>query len=216
VTTTQDLAHVLAQYQRLPRHCPAVHTIGNHCLKFLPREKLLKALGMPASYYRVPLTTGWALLVLDTTDLSTHGWAKGSPEARAAEAYLREHGGADRIQRYNGGIGSTQQAWLEAELALAHATETRLIVASHHCLAHGACRETHRAWNGDAIAGMLEASQSRTCRPRPRGWVSSAHGRRAICDASGSTRSAGGWQCLCPSIGSSGSNRHRRLGYRRS
>jgi manganese-dependent ADP-ribose/CDP-alcohol diphosphatase len=158
VTTTQDLAHVLAQYQRLPRHCPAVHTIGNHCLKFLPREKLLKALGMPASYYRVPLTTGWALLVLDTTDLSTHGWAKGSPEARAAEAYLREHGGADRIQRYNGGIGSTQQAWLEAELALAHATETRLIVASHHCLAHGACRETHRAWNGDAIAGMLEAS----------------------------------------------------------
>ena len=158
VTTTQDLAHVLAQYQRLPRHCPVVHTIGNHCLKFLPREKLLKALGMPASYYRMPLTRGWALLVLDTTDLSTHGWEKGSPEARVAEAYLGEHEGADRMQRYNGGVGITQQAWLEAELARARSTETRLIVASHHCLARGACRETHRAWNGDAIARLLEAS----------------------------------------------------------
>jgi len=158
-TTAVDLAAVLHHFERLPASCPPVHVIGNHCLKFCSRAQLVRALGLPACYYRRELALGWALLILDTTDLSTHGgWPEGSAREREAAAYMLAHDGEARVKRYNGGVGAEQMRWLEAELARAARLRCRLIVASHHCLARGACRETHRAWNGDEVAARLEAS----------------------------------------------------------
>ena len=48
------------------------HTIGNHCLA-AGRSALLQRLGLPETgYYSVRLAEGWSLVVLDTTELSTH------------------------------------------------------------------------------------------------------------------------------------------------
>jgi hypothetical protein len=67
---------------------------------FRPRDALIIALHLSACYYRRELALGWALLVLDTALLvldtieqSTHGWAVGSVEAGA---YLASHEGEER------------------------------------------------------------------------------------------------------------------------
>lgn len=160
--TRADLDAVLSQFERL--EVPVCHVLGNHCVKLMPRQSTIAAIGFPraadgVAYYSQSLGAGWTLIVLDTTDLSTHGgWPEGSPEAGAAAAYILSHAGEARIQRYNGGIGQKQMAWLEEELARARQIESRVIVASHHCLAPGACRESHRAWNGDDVVDVLAES----------------------------------------------------------
>jgi len=158
-TTSADLGRVLAQFERLPASCPAVHVIGNHCLKLYPRDKLVRQLRLPSCYYRRELAPGWALLVLDTTDLSAHGgWVEGSAKADEAAAYLAAHAGEPQMMRYNGGVGAEQRRWLDAQLARARRERVQLLVASHHCLARGACRATHRSWNGDEISEAFQAS----------------------------------------------------------
>jgi hypothetical protein len=48
------------------------HVIGNHCLA-VGRRPLLERLGIPEpGFYQTPLARGWRLVVLDTTELSTH------------------------------------------------------------------------------------------------------------------------------------------------
>ena len=160
-TDLEDLAAVLAHFRRLVDADTAVcHVIGNHCLKHIPRVKLHQELGLGADgYYAKPLCPGWTLLVLDTTELSVHaGWPEGSPEHAAAQAYLSAHAGEPRMQRWNGGAGAAQLAWLKSQLVEASAESRRVIVASHHGLVRGACRETHRAWNGDEVCAVLRQS----------------------------------------------------------
>lgn len=47
------------------------HVLGNHCLR-IPRDRLIPALRMPASYYSKQLPQKWRLIVLDTTEMSGH------------------------------------------------------------------------------------------------------------------------------------------------
>ena len=160
--TRSDLDAVLAQFDRLD--VDVCHALGNHCVKFLSRPAVMEALKFPSgpeglAYYVRRLGAGWRLVVLDTTDLSTHGgWPEGSSEAAAGAAYMLSHSGEARMKRYNGGVGQKQMVWLAAELASARQAECRVLVVSHHCLAPGACRETHRAWNGDEVVDVLAAS----------------------------------------------------------
>ena len=160
--TREDLETVLAQFGRIGS-TDVYHVLGNHCVKFLPRAYVLKALsfplgadGSPCAYYRKQLCEGWELVVLDTTDLSIHGgWSPDSAEHAAAVAYMEAHPGEPRMQRYNGGVGKAQLAWLRATLADARASRRRVILVSHHCLAAGACRETHLSWNGDEVVAAM-------------------------------------------------------------
>jgi manganese-dependent ADP-ribose/CDP-alcohol diphosphatase len=62
------------------------------------------------------------------------------------------------MKRWNGGTGEVQTNWFRSELSRAEAKGVRVIVASHHALAPGSCRETHRAWNGDELAAACAAS----------------------------------------------------------
>jgi manganese-dependent ADP-ribose/CDP-alcohol diphosphatase len=162
VSTRRDRGATLAAFG--PLRCPVRHVVGNHCLKFTARGELLGALGLVRGSYRHDLGPGWRLLVLDTTDLSLPsradyvGWPEGSAEYEAASAYYAEHEGEPRMKKYNGGVGAAQFAWLRAELRDAEAAGVRLIVASHHPLAPGACRETHRSWTGTEVAALLAAS----------------------------------------------------------
>ena len=69
------------------------------------------------AYYRRELSANWRLLVLDTTDLSTHGgWAEGSDKHNEALAYMEAHSDEPQVLRYNGGVGRTQLRWLRDEL----------------------------------------------------------------------------------------------------
>lgn len=155
----QDLESVLTHFRRLSCSGGACHVVGNHCLKNIPRSKLLACLGLERAYFARPLCTGWRLIVLDTTDLSVHGgWPQDSAEYAAANAYLSAHAGEARMVRWNGGVGAAQLAWLEGQLGEARTSGERVVVASHHCLAQGACRETHRAWNGDEVCAVLRRS----------------------------------------------------------
>jgi hypothetical protein len=43
----------------------------------------LQALGMPGSYYSVPLAARWKLIVLDTTEMSLHS---GYPEVGSSNS----------------------------------------------------------------------------------------------------------------------------------
>ena len=48
------------------------HAIGNHCLR-VGRARLLSRLQIPEpGYYSADLAPGWALVVLDTTEMSEH------------------------------------------------------------------------------------------------------------------------------------------------
>ena len=158
VTTQADLDAVLREFGRLP--APTHHVVGNNCLKQLPRDALLRTLRLSSAYYSAPLAAGWRLLVLDTTELSTHGgWAAGSPQDLEARAYLAAHAGEERMKLpNNGGVGAEQMAWLRSELARARHEAVRLIVASHHPLARGACDEVLRSWTGDEVAALLAES----------------------------------------------------------
>eukprot|EP00967_Tisochrysis_lutea_P049584 scaffold60763_cov33-Tisochrysis_lutea.AAC.2 len=156
-STNDDLRLVMAQFGRLK--CPVYHTVGNHCLKFLSREALLLALKANSSYYAVDLHSGWRLLVLDTTELSTHaGWPAGSPQEVETNAFLNAHRNQVRMKRWNGGTREEQTQWLRSQLERAEIDGARVIVASHHPLAQGSCRETHRCWNGDELAAICAAS----------------------------------------------------------
>ena len=162
-TTLADLDTVLGHLGRLTSDgVETVHVVGNHCLKHIPRGVLLGRLGQRAAYFRRHLSDGWTLLVLDTTDLS-HGDGRPEGAAEHAErdafvAATEKAGwplGEGYMQRYNGAVSKAQLAWLEAELAGCKARGERVVVASHHCLVPGACRETHRCWNGEAVAKLL-------------------------------------------------------------
>ena len=54
-----------------------------------PRAALMSALHLSACYYRRELAPGWAILVLDTIEQSTHGWAVGSVEAATWRTSVR-------------------------------------------------------------------------------------------------------------------------------
>ena len=154
-----DLMLLASIFDELP--CPVHHVIGNHCLKSITRTELHRALRLPSDYYRVELGQNWRLVVLDTTELSPPehgGFSRFTSKGKEADAYYRAHQGEPRMQRWNGGACKSQIQWLRDELASAEADGCRVIVASHHALAAGSARETHRSWTGDELASVCVAS----------------------------------------------------------
>lgn len=104
-------------------------------------------------YYSLPLPSAWRLIVLDAYDvaLSPHAADAASPRHAAARTLLREHNPnpcaygegsgnffaglpLDETQRwvpFNGAIGDSQLAWLQATLHAARAARESVIVATH-------------------------------------------------------------------------------------
>ena len=86
------------------------------------------------------------------------------PEHSERDAFLESCVNAGRpmgegdMQSYNGACGAAQLAWLGCELRGCRERGESVVVASHHCLAPGASRETHRCWNGTEVARLLVAS----------------------------------------------------------
>lgn len=161
--TIQDFDRVLDAFSEFGnRDIQVHHVLGNHCYR-VPRDILLKKLGLESTpYYSTSLHEGWRLIVLDTTDLSFCAWPEGSAEYEEAERFFANHPSSDYPQMlsWNGGLRSAQLDWLRQELAQAEASNESCIVCSHHPLVAGSARPTHLSWNGNVVADILVSSPS--------------------------------------------------------
>ncbi|CAM6116011.1 unnamed protein product [Calypogeia fissa] len=153
--TYKDLQEVLVRLEKLK--LPVYHLLGNHCLN-VTREIIMKELGLTARYYRKDIYPGWALVVLDSMDLSVV-WHSDAEQYKEAMAFLEEHplvtDESNQMVEWNGGIGSKQKAWLAGVLQEAQRDGTRLIVASHIPILKGSAPDTHLMWNFEEVASML-------------------------------------------------------------
>ncbi|KAK9798149.1 hypothetical protein WJX73_010044 [Symbiochloris irregularis] len=163
VLTEQELHLILAPIMLLLswRKIPTFHVLGNHELR-LARGCVLQTLHMPASYYSRRLSSGWTLLVLDSTELSGHHcYPQGSEQCNEAEAFAAAHPATERephMVAWNGGLGSRQLKWLQNELLQAESERRHVLVAAHHPISPQAARKTHLAWNWREISAVLVAS----------------------------------------------------------
>lgn len=139
---------------------PVRHLLGNHDYTVAEAEKsrIVSTLGMPADYYAFT-ASGVRFVMLDTNDLSTYKHPAGSAPDRESEAEIRKLTAANssNAKSWNGGVSSTQLAWLDKELATADAAKMPAIVCGHHPILP---EEGHQAWNNRAIFGMLERHPS--------------------------------------------------------
>lgn len=139
---------------------PVHHLLGNHDYSVADSEKagVVSTLGMPHDYYGFR-SHGVRFLMTDTNDLSVYRQPGDSPRTTEANGILeglkaaKEPGAA----KWNGGISSTQLAWLDRELAAADAAEERVFVCGHHPLLPA---DIHQAWNHAEVVAVLEKHPS--------------------------------------------------------
>jgi hypothetical protein len=139
---------------------PVRHLLGNHDYTVAEAEKsrVVPTLGMPADYYSFT-ASGVKFVMLDTNDLSTYKHPAGSAPDLESEAEIRKLTAANssNAKSWNGGVSSTQLAWLDKQLATADAAKMPAIVCGHHPILP---EEGHQAWNNREIFGMLERHPS--------------------------------------------------------
>ncbi|KAL3149220.1 hypothetical protein ABBQ32_002045 [Trebouxia sp. C0010 RCD-2024] len=158
VETDEDFLQIWKILEPMASTTAFYHVLGNHCLR-IPRDRLIPALRMPASYYSKQLPQKWRLIVLDTTEMSGHsGFSQESDIGQEAAAFKAQHPlspAEPQMADWNGGIGARQLAWLREQLASACQSQERIIVACHHQIGKGAARDTHLAWNWELLQQVL-------------------------------------------------------------
>ena len=130
--------------------------IGNHDLPFL-RERVFRKLELDSSYYDFAVGKTWRFVVLDGMDVSLYGYAKDHPKRREATkmlAALKEQK-FDNAQRWNGGIGKKQLAWLERVLIDAEQQHQRVVIFCHFPILEKASSSFHLLWNHLTVRKML-------------------------------------------------------------
>lgn len=114
---------------------PLHFVLGNHEYSVDDEKKPLvpAMLGLENDYY-VFRSCGVRFVMLDTNDVSTYKYPKGSPEAAVAVAALEKMtaGFISPPRPWNGGLSAAQLVWLEKELAAADAAKEPVIVCGHH------------------------------------------------------------------------------------
>jgi len=152
-----SFANVLPIYNKLA--VPHYHVLGNHDFAVEPDKKaaMLSKLGLAKRYYDFT-HGGWRFVVLDGNDVSVYGRPEGSPQYMAAQATFGKlkKAGARNAQTWNGAVGKTQLAWLEATLADASREGQRAIVFCHLPV----CPENeHNLWNDFEIMDLMAANE---------------------------------------------------------
>lgn len=151
-----DLEQVLSRLESIG--VPLVHVVGNHCLA-VPRTELLPRLGLESgrqSFAR----DGWRFLVLDTLELSVCGVPADDPLAVEAESWLLENAdsGELNVQRWNGGAGAAQRAWLQSELVAAEAAGERVVVLGHLPILLEASGPYYLLWDHAEVLELLQST----------------------------------------------------------
>jgi len=139
---------------------PVRQLLGNHdyTLADAEKTKVVETLGMPADYY-VFRVSGVRFVMLDTNDLSTYKYPKGSAQELEAKAMMKQLAseGLMNAVSWNGGVSPTQLAWLEKELTSADEAGEPAIVCGHHPLLP---EEGHHAWNSRDILDVIVRHKS--------------------------------------------------------
>eukprot|EP01063_Lacrimia_lanifica_P007396 TRINITY_DN14704_c0_g1_i1.p1 TRINITY_DN14704_c0_g1~~TRINITY_DN14704_c0_g1_i1.p1 ORF type:complete len:332 (+),score=79.46 TRINITY_DN14704_c0_g1_i1:106-996(+) len=156
------VAGVIAGWEGRP---PFVHAIGNHCLINIPRAVLHEFLDIPGAGYEMrELPDGWALIVLDTTEISVTGgdggWPLGHDNNAETQEFLKHHpiGSTPCITTWNGTLSKKQAAWLDATLA-ARPDGKKTLIAMHHPVV---CPSAiHQVWNPEELLRGFEAHASK-------------------------------------------------------
>lgn len=139
---------------------PVRHLLGNHDYDVADGEKgrVVSTMGMPRDYYQFS-QSGVRLVMLDTNDLSTYKYPKGSPQDLESEALLKKltEEKLNSAKPWNGGISEAQLQWLDGELAAADLAEERVILCGHHPLLPG---DGLQAWNCDGVLAVIDRHPS--------------------------------------------------------
>ena len=106
--------------------------------------------------YRSLRASGWRIIFLDGTKVSTFRYPKDSVEYRAAEemrAALAKEGRPNSVS-WNGGIGDTQLEWFESELKAAAEKGEKVIVCCHFpALPAG---DVHNLWDAPEVVEVID------------------------------------------------------------
>jgi 3',5'-cyclic AMP phosphodiesterase CpdA len=128
--------------------------LGNHDFQ-VPREDLLIAMNMPASYHHFR-RNGWRFIVVDTNDISTYGNPKGSTNYALAEKMRAElqAAGKPNGQTWNGGVGAEQLAWIEQTLEHARNHGEKVVLNAHHPIFP---LNEHNAYNDTELVDLVSS-----------------------------------------------------------
>ncbi|XP_022878451.1 manganese-dependent ADP-ribose/CDP-alcohol diphosphatase-like [Olea europaea var. sylvestris] len=151
---------------------PVYHTIGNHCLYNLPREKLLPVLNILSrkglAYYDFSPVPEYRLVVLDGYDISAIGWPKDHPNTLKALNILEERnpntdknnpnglvGLERRFVMFNGAVGKEQMEWLDCVLQNATKLNQKVVICCHMPLDLSASCDEALLWNYDEVIDVI-------------------------------------------------------------
>lgn len=135
---------------------PHYHLLGNHDFLGLERSRTMHLLGLKQAWYAFDMQ-GWRFVVLDTQDLAVEGgWEESSRQYQQSAVMLArlKAAGSANAQTYNGGLGSSQLAWLDAQLTDAEKQGLPVIVFGHLPLMPP--DEKHIAWNAEQVVSVFE------------------------------------------------------------
>ncbi|MBP8606308.1 MAG: metallophosphoesterase [Phycisphaerae bacterium] len=150
----EDMREAVSVYDALAM--PHYHLLGNHDFSGLPRSSTMRLLGLEQAWYAFDVQ-GWRFVVLDTQDLAIEGgWEKSSLRYQQSLDMLiqLQAAGAANAQTYNGGLGSQQLVWLDAQLTDADRQGMPVIVFGHLPLMPS--DEKHIAWNAEQVVSVFE------------------------------------------------------------
>ncbi len=133
------------------------HVLGNHDFDVLDAEKpqVPARLGFAAARYRAFSRAGFRFVFLDTNDVSLYAHPAGSAPRAEAELRLAAAQAAKQpsAKTWNGAVGSTQLAWLDAECRAAAAARERVILFAHHPVFP---ENPHNAWNAPEVLALID------------------------------------------------------------
>ena len=162
-TVNEGLANydpVMSLFEKLSM--PRYMVLGNHdvSVEVDSKAKILARLGLDKlgggkGYYDFA-RAGWRFVVLNGNEISIVGNAPGSPERKAADAFVADlkKKGAKNTGMYNGAVGPQQLAWMKETLAKADVAGERAIVICHFPVYPPG---GSNLWNDSEVLGVLEA-----------------------------------------------------------
>lgn len=138
---------------------PVYHVVGNHDFDIQEgnEDRILPALGLRRSYYAFAKRK-WLFIVLDGFELRYPFPADQTLKRESEALYWRLRvQGKEQAQRWNGGIGLKQIAWLEHELEEADKARKNVLVLCHFPVLPEAA---HNLWNDAEVVTILEKHSS--------------------------------------------------------
>jgi hypothetical protein len=132
---------------------PVKHALGNHDYDVADGERAAVPgkLGLSRGHY-VWQAPGWRFVVLDGCAVSLFGHEDGTPGRAAAMKIFNDAQGA--LQRWNGGLGSSQCQWLATELAAARAAGERVLLFCHWPVFP---EDKHNLWDAAEVLKIIES-----------------------------------------------------------